>query len=112
PSEKISLYANRIEALIQGPVAGAGTINVGQVFPPYQAVQYEIGGKLALGRFNASLAAFQTDRPQTLNEVTPDGTVFTLNGQQRNKGIEFSVDGEPVDGLRIIAGVSVTDAKQ
>ena len=112
PSEKISLYANRIEALIQGPVAGAGTINVGQVFPPFQAVQYEIGGKLALGRFNASLAAFQTDRPQTLNEVTPDGTVFTLNGQQRNKGIELSVDGEPVDGLRIIAGVSVTDAKQ
>ncbi|HWV59907.1 MAG TPA: TonB-dependent siderophore receptor [Sphingopyxis sp.] len=112
PREKISLYANRIEALIQGPVAGAGTINVGQVFPPFQAVQYEIGGKLALGRFNASLAAFQTDRPQTLNEVTPDGTVFTLNGQQRNKGIELSVDGEPVDGLRIIAGVSVTDAKQ
>lgn len=112
PSQKISLYANRIEALVQGPVAGAGTINVGQVFPPYQAVQYEIGGKVALGRFNASIAAFQTDRPQTLNEVTPGGTVFTLNGLQRNKGIEFSVDGEPLKGLRVIAGVSVTDAKQ
>lgn len=112
PSERISLYANRIEALVQGPVAGAGTINVGQVFPPYQAVQYEIGGKVAFGRFNASIAAFQTDRPQTLNEVTPGGTVFTLNGLQRNKGIELSVDGEPLKGLRVIAGVSVTDAKQ
>ncbi|PJI89993.1 TonB-dependent siderophore receptor [Sphingomonas koreensis] len=112
PSEKISLYANRIAALIQGPVAGAGTINVGQVFPPYQAVQYEIGGKVALGRFNASIAAFTTDRPQTLNEVTPGGTVFTLNGLQRNRGVEVSVDGEPLKGLRIIAGVSVTDAKQ
>lgn len=112
PSETVSIYANRIEGLVQGPVAGAGTINVGQVFPPYKTVQYEVGGKLALGRFNASLALFQTDRPQTLNEVTPGGTVFTLNGQQRNKGVEFSVDGEPLKGLRVIAGVSVTDAKQ
>lgn len=112
PSETVSIYANRIEGLVQGPVAGAGTINVGQVFPPYKTVQYELGGKLALGRFNASVALFQTDRPQTLNEVTPGGTVFTLNGLQRNKGIEVSVDGEPVDGLRIIAGFAVTDAEQ
>lgn len=112
PSENLSLYANRIEGLAQGPVAGAGTINVGQVFPPFQTVQYEVGGKLSFGRFNASIAAFQTDRPQALNEVTPGGTVFTLNGQQRNKGIEVSADGEPVDGLRIIAGFSITDAKQ
>jgi len=112
PSEHISLYANRIEGLAQGPVAGAGTINVGQVFPPFQTVQYEIGGKVQFGRFNASIAAFQTDRPQALNEVTPAGTVFTVNGEQRNKGIELSVDGEPLKGLRIIAGVSITDAKQ
>ncbi|MFT4053258.1 MAG: TonB-dependent siderophore receptor [Novosphingobium sp.] len=112
PNETVSIYANRIEGLVQGPVAGAGTINVGEVFPPYKTVQYEIGGKVAMGRFNASLALFQTDRPQTLNEVTDAGTVFTLNGQQRNKGVELSLDGEPTDGLRIIAGLSVTDAKQ
>ena len=112
PNEMVSIYANRIEGLVQGPVAGAGTINVGEVFPPYKTVQYEIGGKVAMGRFNASLALFQTDRPQTLNEVTSAGTVFTLNGQQRNKGVELSLDGEPTDGLRIFAGLSVTDAKQ
>ena len=112
PSENISLYANRIEGLAQGPVAGANTINVGQVFPPFQTVQYEVGGKVQFSRFNASVAAFQTDRPQALNEVTPAGTLFTVNGEQRNKGIEVSVDGEPIDGLRIIAGLSVTDAKQ
>ncbi|MCW4460710.1 TonB-dependent receptor [Sphingomonas sp. BT-65] len=117
PSENISLYANRIEGLAQGPVAGAGTLNVGQVFPPFQTVQYEIGGKVQFGRFNASIAGFQTDRPQGINVptppgVTPAGTIFTVDGLQRNKGIEVSVDGEPIDGLRIIAGFSVTDAKQ
>jgi iron complex outermembrane receptor protein len=44
--------------------------------------------------------------------VTPAGTIFTVDGEQRNKGIELSVDGEPVKGLRIIAGVAVTDATQ
>lgn len=117
PSENISLYANRIEGLAQGPVAGAGTLNVGEVFPPFRSVQYEIGGKLQFGRFNASIAAFQTSRPQGLNVltapgVTPAGTIFTVDGEQRNKGIEVSVDGEPVKGLRIIAGFAVTDATQ
>lgn len=112
PSDRFSIYANRIESLAQGPVAGAGTINVGEVFPPFKSVQYEIGGKLAMDRFNASIALFQTDRPQALNVTTPGGTLFTVDGQQRNKGIEISMDGEPTDGLRIIAGLSITDAAQ
>lgn len=113
PNEHLSFYANRIEALVQGPTAGATTINAGEVFPPYKAAQYEVGGKLAMGRYNASVALYTTDQPQTLNEVLPGGDErFTLNGLQRNKGAEFSFDGEPVDGLRIIAGLSVTEAKQ
>lgn len=113
PSKRFSIYANRIEGLSQGPVAPAGTINVGEVFPPFKSKQYELGGKVALGKFNASVALFQTDRPQALTIVNGAGqNEFTVNGQQRNKGIEFSLDGEPVDGLRVIAGLSLTEAKQ
>jgi iron complex outermembrane receptor protein len=113
PSEQFSIYANRIEGLAQGPVAPAGTINAGDVFPPFKTKQYEIGGKMALGRFNASVALFQTDRPQSLTIINGAGqNEFTVNGQQRNKGIEFSLDGEPVKGLRVIAGLSLTEAKQ
>ena len=117
PSENISLYANRIEGLAQGPTPPATVLNNREIFPPFQTVQYEIGGKVQFGRFNASIAAFQTDRPQGLTVptapgVTPSGTIFVVDGLQRNKGIEFSVDGEPIEGLRIIAGLSVTDAKQ
>ncbi|WP_239019617.1 TonB-dependent receptor [Sphingomonas suaedae] len=108
PSDSVSLYANRIEGLVRGSVAPAGTINFGQVFPPYKTVQYEVGGKIRVGRINASLALFQTDRPQELTIAN----VFTVDGLQRNKGVEFSVDGEVIDGLRVIAGVAVTDAEQ
>lgn len=113
PGERFSIYANRIEGLAQGPVAPVGTINAGEVFPPFKTKQYELGGKLAFDKFNASVAVFQTDKPQSLTIINGSGqSEFTVNGIQRNKGIEFSVDGEPVDGLRIIAGLSLTDAKQ
>lgn len=113
PSEMVSLYANRIEGLVQGPVAPAGTQNAGEVFAPFKSVQYEIGGKIAMGGINASLALFQTERPQEFRvPVSGQPDLFTLDGFQRNQGIEFSVDGEPVRGLRVIAGLSLTDAKQ
>lgn len=113
PTEHFSIYANRIEGLAQGPVAPAGTINVGDIFPPFKTKQYEIGGKVALGNFNASVALFTTDRPQALTIINGSGqSEFTVNGLQRNKGIEFSLDGEPVKGLRVIAGLSLTDATQ
>lgn len=112
PTETLSFYGNRIEALVQGPVAGAGTINIGEIFPPYKSVQYEVGAKVSYARFNASAALFQIERPQTLNVLTGEGTVFTMDGLQRNRGFELSMDGEPVDGLRIITGLSITDATQ
>jgi len=113
PSERFSIYANRIEGLAQGPVAPAATVNAGEVFPPFKTKQYEIGAKMALRNFNASVALFQTDKPQALTIINGAGqNEFTVNGVQRNKGIEFSVDGEPVDGLRVIAGLSLTEAKQ
>src|SRR3546814_2713699 len=94
PSERVSLYANRIEGLVQGPVAPVGTINAGDIFPPYKTKQYEIGGKVALGRFNASVALFQTDRPQTLTLINDaNESVFTAHGLKRNKGLEFSIAG-------------------
>lgn len=116
PVTGLSLFANRIEGLQQGAVAGAGNINVGQIFPAYVSTQYEIGGKVGLGRFNASLALYQTELPSAYSVPTPTpanptATTFGLFGLQRNRGIELSVDGEITHGLRVIAGGSVNQAK-
>lgn len=118
PVEGLSLFANRIEGLAAGDTAPTNedTLNAGEVFAPYKTRQYEIGGKLFLGRFNLSLAAFQIDRPSAYSRPTPTGTnpdavTFGYFGQQRNRGIELSLDGEPVRGLRVIAGATYLDAK-
>src|SRR3546814_20592060 len=71
-SERVFLYANRIEGLVQGPVEPVGTINAGDIFPPYKTKQYEIGGKVALGRCDASVALFLNDRPQTITTINED----------------------------------------
>ena len=119
PVAGLSLFANRIEGLSQGPSApttDANVLNPGQVFAPFKSTQYEVGGKLALGRFNASLAVYQTELPSAYAVATPtaanaNATTYGIYGKQRNRGIELSLDGEPVDGLRIIAGGSINEAK-
>lgn len=121
PVEGLSLYANRIEGLTPGGVAAEQTfigntlytiVNGGQQLEPLKSVQYEVGGKLSLGRFNAGLALFQIDKASTFyRPLNATEAEFGNFARQRNRGIEFTVDGEPVDGLRIIGGVTVTDAK-
>ncbi|MGI9361942.1 MAG: TonB-dependent receptor [Parasphingorhabdus sp.] len=120
PVDGLSLFANRIEGLSQGPTAPNDPddlVNPGEIFAPFKSTQYEIGGKVNLGRFNASLALFQIDKPSAyaipVDAADPDSLgIFGVYGKQRNRGIEFSIDGEPVEGLRIIAGASILDAKQ
>lgn len=116
PRAGLSFYANRIEGLQQGPSAPIGpTIsNPGEVFAPYKSVQYEAGAKLAVGRFNGSLALFRTTLPSALaipDEQTSGLFRFGLFGMQRNQGIEATLDGELTPTLRVIAGVSLLDAK-
>jgi iron complex outermembrane receptor protein len=111
PVEGVSLFANRIEGLQQGAIAPAGTVNAGEIFNPFKTVQYEVGGKVRLGPVNASLAVFQTDLPSAYS--VPEGALFRYGvfGEQRNRGIELSIDGELTKGLRVIAGGSITDAE-
>ena len=116
PTERISIYANRVEGLAQGPTAPTNASNVapGTIFPPFRSKQYEIGGKLAIGGLTATLAVFQTKQPSALsttNAAAPGTVIFTVDGEQRNRGIEFSFNGEPVEGLRFIGGGTILDAK-
>jgi iron complex outermembrane receptor protein len=118
PVEGVSLYANRIEALVQGAAApatsgGVNVVNVGEVLPPFKSTQYEVGGKLTFDTITANLSFFTTDRATAI--VVPASAAgsgrFEASGRQRNKGIELSVQAEPITGLRIITGGSVIDAR-
>ncbi|MFJ4145518.1 TonB-dependent receptor [Pseudomonas sp. NPDC089734] len=113
PWRYVSFYANRIEGLAQGPTAPSTvTVNPGEVFPPARSKQIEAGVKLDMGTFGASLGVYRIERPADGYQVT-DGTTsrYVRDGEQRNRGVEMNVFGEPVSGLRLLAGLTLMDSE-
>ncbi len=109
----LSLYASYIEALTPGEAApiqanGLPVTNAGQVFAPFVSRQKEAGIKYDGGGIGGSIAYFTTGKP---NYFVQDQS-FGAYGEQRNRGIELSVFGEPVKGLRLLGGLTLLDAEQ
>jgi iron complex outermembrane receptor protein len=116
PTENLSFYANRIEGLQQGPTAplNANTTNAGEVFAPFKSTQYEAGAKIAIRGLTGTIAAYQTKQPSAfLRPVAGSATLvtFVVEGEQRNRGLELTLNGEPTKWLRFIGGLSINDAK-
>lgn len=109
PLQDLSLYANYIQGLSQGEAAPMTAANAGQVLAPYKAEQYEIGAKYDLGGFTTTLALFEIRKP---NAYTDASNVFRADGEQRNRGVELSLYGEPLDGVRVMAGATYIKPEQ
>ncbi|WP_223153825.1 TonB-dependent receptor [Bradyrhizobium japonicum] len=109
PIKELSFYANYIEGLTPGPTPPSGAANTNAVFAPFKTKQYEVGTKLDLGGFGASLAAFQISLPSGATD--PVTRIFSLDGEQRNRGIEFNTFGEVGPGIRVLGGVTYLDAR-
>ncbi len=107
PTRQISLYANYIQGLAQGPTAPNTATNRGEVFPPIKSRQVEAGVKWDAGKFGSTLAVYQIEQPSGILQ----GDVYSLAGEQRNRGIELSGFGEPLPGIRLLAGVAYIDAR-
>ncbi len=107
PWNHVSLYANYVEGLSKGDVAPATASNAGQVFKPYKARQKEVGVKLDLDSAMLTLSAFEITKPS--GQLT--NGVYGADSEQRNRGLEFNVAGEPLRGLRLLGGVTFLDAE-
>lgn len=110
PWKEVSFYGNFIQALEQGPVAPPGTINVGTAFPAMMSKQFEIGAKLDVEKFGATLSVFQITKP--LGITNPNG-IFGVDGVQQNTGFEVLMFGEPLPGFRPLGGfTSISSIQQ
>ncbi len=110
PVKEVMLYGNYIQALQQGPIAPAGTLNAGLQFSPFVTNQFEVGVKADFGFVGATLSAFQITLPTSYTDVATN--TFVTNGQQRNQGIEFMAFGEPAPGLKLLGGFTALNAIQ
>lgn len=108
-TESISLYANYMEGLTQGETAPSTANNADTVFEPYRSKQAEAGVKYDHGTFGATASVFHIEQPAYQLDEQND---FKPNGELRNQGIELSIFGEPLDGVRLLGGVMLLDSEQ
>jgi len=108
PWDNVSLYYNYVEGLSKGDIAPGTAANAGQTFAPYESKQHEVGVKYERGTFGTTLAMFQIEKPS--GEVGADN-VFSVQAEQRNRGIELSMFGEVAPGTRLMGGVTLLDGE-
>ncbi|MCW0206098.1 MAG: TonB-dependent receptor [Achromobacter sp.] len=106
PTRELALYGNYIEGLSQGGTAPAEAVNAGETFKPDVSKQYEVGVKYDFGTVATTLSAFQIEQPSAY--LDPDTMRYQAAGRQRNRGLEFLVQGEPVRRVRLLGGVAYT----
>jgi iron complex outermembrane receptor protein len=111
-SDQISFYANYAEALTPGQIAPASSggvpiVNVGEVLEPFRSKQYEAGLKYDGGGVGGSLSVFSISQPSAVVE----NARFTANGEQEHRGVEFSVFGEPAEGVRLLGGLTLIETE-
>lgn len=85
----------------------------GDIVPPETGENVEVGAKFDLfdGRFSVTTALFRTQR-QNVATADPNNPGFSIvTGEQRNQGVEFDINGEPIPGLKLNAQFSYLDAE-
>lgn len=109
PIEKLSIYGNYVEALEVGPTAPTTAINSGEIFAPVVSKQKEIGVKYDFGTFAVAASLFEIRQPNAFTD--PATNRFSVSGLQINRGLELTVFGEPIEGVRLLGGVTFIDAE-
>lgn len=105
----VSLYANYIEGLTRGPTAPTTAANANEIFAPFKSKQVEAGAKVDFGSFSTTFSMFRIQQPSAF--TNPATNIFDLDGEQRNRGIELNVFGEPLGGVRLLGGVMLLDGE-
>ena len=112
PLENVSVYANYIEGLQQGIIVPNTFKNEGQVFPPFKSVQQEVGVKVDWGRITTTVSAYEIAQPAQITIPSTPLPIFSIDGENRNRGLEFNTFGDLAPGWRLLGGVAFMDARQ
>lgn len=104
----VSLYANYVEGLSPGAVVAAPYLNEGEAFKPYKSRQGEFGIKWKSGLLTQTVSVFQIAKPAVIDIDNRQ----VVDGEQRNRGVEWNVFGQLGRSLTLLGGVAYTKAEQ
>lgn len=109
PMQGLSVYGNYIESLEQGSTAPNTAANSGEVFAPAKTKQIEFGAKYDFGDLGLTAGLFQLERPSGITDAATN--VYSIDGEQRHRGVELGAFGELMPGVRVLSGLTYIDAE-
>lgn len=113
----LSFYANYIEGLAKGPTAPASSggitvVNANRVFSPYVSEQHEIGAKWDAGDYAHTLSLYRIAEPMLVYSGPNTARVYSVDGEKRVRGLEWTVMGQVARNLRLLGGVVLARGEQ
>jgi iron complex outermembrane recepter protein len=108
-NDRLSAYGSYSQSF----TPNSGTTSSGAALDPQRGKGYEFGVKSEFldGKLFATLAYFDIAK-QNVPVTDPANPLFSiLSGEQRSRGVEFDIAGEPAPGLKLVASYAYTDAK-
>lgn len=107
--DSLSLFGNYTEGLEPGQIVGVGYANTGEALPPKQTKQFELGVKLQTGALTHTVSAYEIKRPSF---VTNSANRMVDDGEQRLRGLEWSMYGMLTKDLSLLGGVTHIESEQ
>lgn len=112
PNDHVSVYASHSEQFDAGEVVGSAYENAGDILSPAKTKQNEIGFKYQNAGVLLNLAFFEIKQANNF-AVNLNGLDYYLqDGEQRNRGIEFSINGRIAPKWNAMGGFLFLDAEQ
>lgn len=115
PVENLSLYVSHAQSYTKPvEVTGKKYDNYGEIFEPIKNKQNEIGVKYQSGLALHSLAFFDLNQASYVakNSTGPKGEVYTQEGENRFKGVEYSLAGKLSDKWSAMGGFMYLNGKR
>jgi len=101
-THKLTFFGSYTRGLEESGEATNNATNRGEALPAIRTTQIDAGARWAIAPgISAVVTAFEIKKPYlSLNNVN----LFTQVGAVRHRGVEISVAGEVMEGVRIVAG--------
>lgn len=105
----ISLYASYVEGLESAGTAPSTAANAGESLKAAVSKQKEVGIRTRVyGELYASAAYFELKQPSA---STGDDLIYSLNGEARFRGGEFSLQGDVTENTSVMGSVMLLSAE-
>ena len=103
PSERLTLYGAMTRGLEESGTAPGNAANRNEALPALRTRQKEVGVRYALpGGMRLVAALFDIRKPYF--EIDSRDGIYRILGTVLHRGAEFSLAGEPLQGLNLVAG--------